>query len=589
LQQSIEEKSQQTTQESVHTNKFLYKLSKYVYSEALIDGYIGMAGMERERFLKDLEKNKNSVKNNAKVAQIMSSVLIVLVNILTIGSLLVLKDYLSTITEQTFSFFLFAVATNTTITFALQILFLFTYGMTTLLGIFGSTNAFSFLETMPLSEKDVSKLVLFTFFRTLNIQFLAILLSFPVVVAITTQSLLATLAAFVASFFNLIFCMSLMIILCNFMAKKIFNLDQPSKFKTFLRMLVTIGYLVGAMTAGMIFNFIGEWVETLFIMSLSIGLDGSIINSVLCFVFYPYSLAYLFGLSVFPLDKLFLSQSWIIFVGFAFSAFVILRIFKKALRVLRSITRDVEVKGSQSSGSPAQPIMIIKKRPVQAIIKKDTTAIFRNFSSTLYMIMPIILPLTVAVSMRADFTDPIISLINKSMASLIYIGMSAIFLLMAVLGSETDSGNIMYSLPIRQKDIFKAKRTIIFIPLLLAQVPSILFCLTIENLNPIYLIMHFVSLGLICFFSSELVLDLFSVLFGRIRNQYILQNLNPTKKVLKVIIGAIVLVVISVIPLSITGTLSNYITDNLFLFSIEVIIALIELIIIRILSIRLFK
>ncbi|MBD3350186.1 MAG: hypothetical protein GF364_01715 [Candidatus Lokiarchaeota archaeon] len=564
----------------------LYALSKFVYNEAFLEGYLNAAGPQRERYVKNLEKNTNSVKRQARFLKFFSGLFIALMSLIAWQPLQIFKEQVALVNDITFSAFLFAIASPITILFGTHFLFLFTYGITSVTGIFGG-QAFKLLEILPFNDKERRKILFFTFFKTLNLQIIAIFLSLPVLTIIIIRNPFAIFMAFVISAIHVLFCIGLMLLVSNFMARKIFTVDDISRGKSILRVLVSLLYMVTAMLAGITFNILFQWIGELFTSSLMIGESGLFYNQILSFVLWPYSLAYLFGLSILPMDATLsnFSQWWTILVGFTISVIFIAYILKKGVNVLVNATKEEEGGGHKEEESEFTDVKISTKGPVKAIISKDLKFFLRNFQMMIYLIIPIITPLvgTFSASPAVEFYPQQLWILN--LVNLIYYAMSIVFLTIAVTSAENETGDLLYSLPIKSIQVYKAKRTIM--------VPTMLLSLIFPTFYMLYFVPEYylittlnaIAWILIFIYGTDYALMLYARLFGKIRNKYAILLVNVSKKSIKSILGVISIFLIMGIPeiliLILTATILPLEQINIMVYVITCIISAIIMFVVR--------
>ncbi|MCP4764405.1 MAG: hypothetical protein GY870_21705, partial [archaeon] len=270
----------------------LIRISKFVYYESFLEGSFKTAG--RDRVLNEYKDGVSYAKQNSIMMKILASFMLIILNIITIYSLKQFLEVLPFVNEYNFSAFLFAISSISSLNCVMQLLYLFTFGMTGLMGIFGGS-AFKFLETLPLENEEIEKIVFFAFLRTIDYQLIVMFLGLPIVTAFMTQNVIATVTAILVSGLHLILGISIMVFISNVMAKKIFNLSNSSKFNGFLKIFVTFLYVMITLSLGSMFSFIGSMVQTLFVDNLISGETGAIINLILSFIPYPFGLNYLYG------------------------------------------------------------------------------------------------------------------------------------------------------------------------------------------------------------------------------------------------------------------------------------------------------
>ncbi len=364
-------------------------------------------------------------------------------------------------------------------------------------------------------------------------------------------SIISLVAAFIVSFHNMIFIISLTIFMSYFIAKKVFKIENVSKKNTLLKIFLTIFYAAAPLFIGLIFSF----VEKFFGQNYGLGDSFFLINSLLSFIPFPFSGSIVYGISLFPLDKIYLNQVWPIFFGFAFSFVMVILFFRKSLHLLVSVIKDVnvDIKEEKNSKREIPSIFITIRTPLKAIFKKDIIFIIRDFSLMGSVIMPItsvIMYFLTLGNIGAIGANSIISNVIK----ILFFTQGISFLIFGLTSAENISRELTLMLPIKQHDIYKEKRLIMWLMLFLAQL-IIFIVLLFQNSNLLFLditsifpiLLNFCYEAIIIVFFSDYVLTLYALFFGKIWNNYSIQMQNSNKKALKGIIIVLSIFVLKII------------------------------------------
>ncbi|MHA1339842.1 MAG: hypothetical protein ACTSRZ_06900 [Promethearchaeota archaeon] len=565
--------------------KEIYKFSKIVHNELVLEGILTSAGSQKERYLQSLKKNKRSVKTNAIMMKVLSAVFIALISLTQIMVLKQIISIRSFITAENFHPLLFSASIPIILLYGSYFIFFFTYGMTSTIGVFTGTS-YRFLYTLPISKKEIKKIVFLSFIKTIDYQFIAMVLSFPIITYYFIREISVLIISIISTFINAIFCISLMIIISNFMAKKIFKIEDISRSQTVLRVVVSVLYMITAMLIGISFSFLTSFLSELFSKTMIIGESGALINNIISFIFWPFSLAYIYGLGLMPIDILAanFSQYWIILLGILVGILIIFTIARKSLNILATVLREESIKTKKrkiwkrikpskeeehdslkmddmqlSQIRPkAEPYKPNITTPKNAIIRKDLKYFSRDFQAIIYLIMPIILSLVglfIGFSEKESSTPGDLSaFIVAIMVNILYLGMSIIFLIVAVTSAENDTGNLLYSLPLSNKIIFKAKRKLIYYIMIFPVIINIIIAITLakEILMSISYILYFI---LISYDLINIGLCLYGVFFGKLRDRYYLQMINLRRKALKAFLGGAIIIIMVLAPFIIVAVL----------------------------------
>ncbi|MHA1729669.1 MAG: CPBP family intramembrane glutamic endopeptidase [Promethearchaeota archaeon] len=537
--------------------KELYHISKIVFWESFLEGNLESQGPQKERFIEKIKKNKKSFKRNAAGMKVLSAFYMLLLNLSMIVTLREFQEQIVHVNAQNFHSALFAISSSIAIMFIMQLVFFFMFGMAFFIGFFGG-KSFKWLETLPLSQKEIKKIILITFLRSMDIQFITLLLGFPVFTLIFTGgNIIATLTAFFINILHIMVCLVFIFVMSKFMVQKVFILSGTSKAKTVVRVLVIVLYMVAAMSFSLILNLLDDYINSLFSQT-GAGLLSPWITFILTLTIYPFSLTYFYSLSLFPLEKMYLQFSWPVIVGIILAIIVIILFFKKASKILLTVTKEIEIDSDRKSGAEQLPITVKIAQPTSAICSKDMKYITRNFSVLMYLILPIMYPLFISIFPIVFSNQSFETMSIFNILQFIYIGLSLVFLIIATTGSETETGGLIQTLPVKQSDIYKGKRKIILSVMLLSLViPFILLVIKMPGMIHIILI-NFGSYALITFYEAELILILYAGFFGKIRGKYTIQMINSRNKVGKAIGGILIIYLAAYLPIIATAVLEAF-------------------------------
>ncbi|TFF87820.1 MAG: hypothetical protein EU549_04090 [Promethearchaeota archaeon] len=376
------------------------------------------------------------------------------------------------------------------------------------------------------------------------------------------------------------------------MSKRLFTATSRSKGKTVLRVLVTIGYAFTMIFMSFVFGFLYEWIRTFMLQSITLGVDMRLINNILCFI-YPFSISYIFGISLLPLDKIYINinQIMVPIIGIIVSVLVLILLFRVSLKYLRSTTREETIHIDKKIDKSKLKLKIEKTSAHYAIFKKDVFYILRNFSSSFYIFMPLLFPLLGFLQVFNFKGTQIETIIFAIVMILMYIGADLLMLLMASTTSENETGGLIFTIPVKQSTIYKGKTMfmmlIMFLSLLITSIISVVFFYSeIE-----FILLSILALGIIYFYSTELTLILYSAFVGKTERGYTLYNLNPTNKIVKAIIGVLIVYSVALAPALLSILIQMFLFPTLIyaFFISEIIIAAIILIIIRLIARSMFK
>ena len=156
-------------------NKQLYKISKYAYKEAFLESQLEMAGVNQAQILEKMEKNTKYMRTQDIAMKFVVVIYLAGMVTLPVQVFYLLNDAIANGIPSQWA--VFAGGISFSVFFAIQLMFLLTFGVYISSGFF-SGEEFKWLSTLPLSKKELHKITLFTFFRTVDAQFFTLMLGF---------------------------------------------------------------------------------------------------------------------------------------------------------------------------------------------------------------------------------------------------------------------------------------------------------------------------------------------------------------------------------------------------------------------------
>ena len=589
--QSEQLADKESTQSEQLSNKQLYQFSKVVYGETYIDGALMSSGNQKEKFLQKIEKNSKYAKRNAAMTKSMSCFFIIIMDIFNLLTFHQISKIIPLIDMQNFDWYIFSFSMSLNMLVFIQMIFLITLSMPSLMGLFADGNAFKWLETFPFSRNEISKIVLFTFFRSMNIQIIVIFFGLPIIATIAVflfgLSAMIILSTLLISFLNLLFTLGILIIVSNYMSKKVFSNENISKKESIIKMVFMVGYLGTYVGMSMLISQVPGWIIDLFAMNPDT--DLSLINGLLSFIPFPFGMSYFLGLSMIPINLIPFEDAWMMILGFIFSIIITFLLFKKAFRVLSKVSQDDR---TSSTGELIEitEISFSIKNPKKAIIVKDLKVITRDFGLIMYLIFPIFIPLMGIISALSE--SSISSALNMMNGMfLIFSIQGLIFILMAVTGSEGNSGNFLQVLSIDNYIVYKAKKQIMIIILVISMTLPNLLLINKFPTESILIALNLIYQIITTLYLIEFILGSYAFCFGKIRNEYKLEIINQRFKALKTFL--IVFIIFGLIfgpfLFEVLMPISRFEMDLNLVYITKIIYAFILYVLFWILATRIFK
>ncbi|MHA1412774.1 MAG: CPBP family glutamic-type intramembrane protease [Promethearchaeota archaeon] len=514
----------------------LYKLAKYTNLEIVLEAQLQSTGANQSRLMEKFKKNKNSVKQQAIALKVVYAFIFSMITILPLMTFLNIKNQLASVLSQPDPI-MFSGTILFGIFFVMQFVYVILFGMLSI-GALMSGEIFKWFETLPISRRSLRKLGFYTLLRNFDIALIVMALSFPILMIILSQNILLIISSFVLSFANIIFTFSILVII-SAKISKIFRVHEiKSKKATAIRVLTMLGYAIGAFSIGFLMQLAFGAANSL--ISIAIGIDDvNFYNYILNLIPYPFAPSSLITLCIYP--ERFSILYWITsIIGNVLFGACIYLVYKKALKTMRLVTSSkyVEISSFKTKEEELRKeikVEIKKNTPIVACIKKDLSTATRDIQTLMFIIMPLLLPFIIVITMisasggsfgtfQEDFLwlwgflifyQPIISMMITS----------------GFLNLEDTGAAILASLPLHPREQAKAK----LILLISIQTASFFLPLIVFAFNPFFI--TFLVIFLVWYpIVLTFLLNMFYMkirLFGRMKYKFVLEEVNPEKKIVK--------------------------------------------------------
>jgi len=514
----------------------LYKLAKYTNLEIVMEAQIQSTGANQAKLMEKYKKNKKSVQHQVFALKIVYAILILFVIVVPIFTILQVLESFGTLPEKTIFFggsLFFGVF------FLTQFIYLLLLGMFNISAMM-TGEAFKWYETLPIAKRRLQKLGLITVIRNLDAAIVIIIVSFPIIMAIITQNLLLVIISVLISVLNVIFVVSLLVLIAEKMSR-IFMGDQVSSKKaTIVRIITMLSYFIAAMSASIIFQWAINAINDIFISLAAMNIPD-IINFILTLIPFPFAPASLLTLLIDPTKFSF--NMWISgLIGTGLLIVLAYFLYNKAVSSMKMVTissaAEKKVKTEQKR-KEVHDVDIIVRSPIQAYRKKDLSAATRDMQTLMYLILPIILPFVYSIILVFSIGSAVGSFNQEDVLIfwsilMFYQPMISIIVTTGFLNMEDGGASILAGLPINPRDQVKAKLSVLLtIQTLSFFIPALLFITSPVFIDYLLLFVAWYPISLVFFFT---IFSLKIRLFGRMKYKYVLEEVNPNKKTLKWII-----------------------------------------------------
>ncbi|MHA1200011.1 MAG: hypothetical protein ACTSQF_11840 [Candidatus Heimdallarchaeaceae archaeon] len=540
-------------------NRQLYKASKRVYKEAILHAQIQSAGSSQQRFLERIKTDKI-----ARAPDIIYKVLatIYIASLAFIPIISVSSMYQNLAQGASFEWINLANSLVNGAFFFVQLMILVVFALMTAWGIM-SGGPYEWIHTLPFSRKDIEKVGLFTFVRSINVQLIAMTLVLPigmiVVISLTIgpyiaiwKSISIVLISTLLSIVNTCFNIGLLVISSRKLAIVMEEYDFASKKASFIRIFTMLAYFLVSMFIVSAVNLslqnIGAFYGTNLLASQnsnSINFilssiphpftngfgNSTLISNILSFIPYPFSSGFL--MSMFILDFNGVAPITIIgsVIGFLLFCLLTFLVVKKSLQILRNISSpEIKRKEIFKKKTTVEDISTKNVSPIKAFVKRDLSIITRETQQIIVLILPIMIPIyTVIVGYVEDFK--ILGNTAVTMFFIIlmfYVITNTMALVVSVTTIESGGETIMAALPIDERDKMKSKIPYFFGTIVVA----VLLSLLIQIKSPIFLGTLYLTLSFLPVFPIVGVAGLLLKvrLFGKFRHKYVVEEIKADHK-----------------------------------------------------------
>lgn len=306
---------------------------------------------------------------------------------------------------------------------------------------FVSSKTIEVLSPLPLSKRDISAVVLLCFFRIFDLPLLTAIIAFPVLYSYLTGSILGGVASLLSVAVTEVFALALTVGLARFFYSKIAGAGGRSKWKTFLRFVLIVVWVLPTFGLYFVINFAAQTVQ--FFASLTQTLSTA---SYLLALVYPFSYGYLISFTSHEASSSLLGICIV-------SSLTYFALAVYLLRRLGEMVGRIGAGGTAASRETVKDTIIRPGASWLGIIRKDVTVASRLPSYASLFVLPAIQTVILALAMSS------ISAVGLSSALGILTGMSFLTLLIptALFSIEGLASAYVRSLPLQKKTLIFPK------------------------------------------------------------------------------------------------------------------------------------
>ena len=517
----------------------LYKLAKYTNLEIVMESQVLSSGANQAKLLEKYKKNKKYIKNQALSMKIAFGVMLFFVILLPISAYSQVKESFNT-TEISPESVLIPGSIIFGAYFIMQTVYLTMLGMFAI-GAMMSGDAFRWYETLPISRKKLRKLGFMTVVHNMDVGLIIMILAFPVTMFVLSFNIILTLVSALISIISVIFSFSILVLIAERISRVLKVSEAASRKATLIRVFTMLSYVVVIFSASFLIQWVTMSAGDFFPSFTSLEIPY-IVNLVLSLIPFPFAPGYLLTMAIEPTS--FPLSLWLpVILGTILFVLLTLFTYKKALKAMRTVTSSaaIEIKQAKSLKEiPEKPVEVIiePRTPIKAYIRKDLSTATRDIQTFMFLIMPFILPMMILIPILIAPTGfeelGFMGFFITWLLTTMYQPMISMMLTSGFLNLEDTGASILSSLPIKTRDQAKAKLLLVgSIQTISFFLPLTLFIGSPDLLN--YL-MAFVSFYPVIL---TLLISMFQMkirFFGRMKYKFVVEELNPEKKIMKWIV-----------------------------------------------------
>jgi hypothetical protein len=258
---------------------------------------------------------------------------------------------------------------------------------------FFSSEAVGLLNTLPLSKRDVSNVALLCFLRIFDLPLIIAVVGFPVAYVLFRGSVLGGLAALLSIGVTEVFALAMTTGLAKFFYARIAARSGRSKWKTLLRLVLMLVWILPSFGAYVVINF---WIE---IIQFFASFTQTILAlSYVIVVLYPFSFGFLVSYGTFAHGFSYASLAFAILSSLSYLA-VAVYLVRWIAGAIRSIGAGRTMAASMEAVKDTliQPLV-----PWLGIIRKDLRIASRAPSYASIFLLPAIQTVILAFSFSSS-------------------------------------------------------------------------------------------------------------------------------------------------------------------------------------------
>jgi hypothetical protein len=507
-------------------NRELWQISGIILDETYFQTQLTAAGGQRARVLERLEKGQGSMKRVALLNMIIVSFFLLSLTIIPLSALGSVSEVLvdsGNIYNVTF-ILAFGVASYYVSSFIILLVF----GLFQLIELLHG-DQMVLMASLPLTRSDLRRLGVFVYMRLYWGQFIVLFLAFPLASLMITSFNLFIVILF-TNIVNVVFIFYSLVLVAHFVGGRIFKSEVTSKIRTITRILFVLFYMLIIFNISGLFAAIPAFLGDLYGTELFYDpILGELVNVILSLVLFPFSGGFL--ITVFNFSSIFTAQGLglVISTILGFSGLVLTTIFmfRRGNGVLQNLGRFDFSLGSRSEHE-ITPVRIASNHTITGYMRVSFTLATRNYAGLFALLSPMVFSVLILATgfSFSNFAEDL----NPFFMILIYSGFLPLIMKNGIFASEESLGGLLSSLPITQREIFRARQILLSL-ILNTSVPVIWLFQSLAN-KPLFF-MSGVEVIFVNILATSGFLCCHSLLFGKLNQNFTVFTVSTKNTVVK--------------------------------------------------------
>jgi parallel beta-helix repeat protein len=510
----------------------LWALSAYVMDETFFISQLEQAGPQRERVIERYESGIASAKALTTMTSFIVAAILVMLTSIPVSGVMGVLDV--RVTGKNVNDVLFSASVPLLLYSGMLFMVLLVFTLTFLASLLQG-DAFKPLGALPLDRREMRRVTAYVLVRMYGLPLAVVVLAYPVIGGMFTGSWGFFAAALLGNVLNVATVLALVVWACDVLGRRVFR-GGSSRGSTALRVAVMVGYTVVAFSIFAIMGLALDAIGGLYMEQRMAGASGELVNAALALVPFALPSSYLTAMTLVPLGTLPLPVVAGAIAGTAAQAAIAYALLRRARRALGAVAMAAEGGGGPGQHASVGDIALRTRSPVAAFAREGLLVASREMGTLMYLIMPIIMPIMMVVPSAVG--GPAIDTPSVLMGYIMYAGIGAVLITLALSTADANLGSVLMGLPFRARDLYRAKHATLSAMLLL----SLLVLMGVglpRARDPGQVLTYVVPQLALVPAVASIALLLYSALFGRFARRYTFYLIDPTNKVLKyVAIGA---------------------------------------------------